>query len=571
MVTGQKVRWVLDLMRGTEFAGPHDHVVRDRRARPRVPRRRAAGSRARRRAPRPHRAARPRCSRSATRGTIDAVPAPRRAAAGTCCSTPGPVAGFGWAVLHRRRRRRARRRRCTAPTTRRRNEHLRVDGRPARRHVRDRDDRRPRASPASGGSSTAATAATRTTTPRPPTDRVIDAPDAVRVSDARSRPGAGARARSTPTTRGPRSRSATTGRARAAATRPYAVTVAHDPRAARRRAVPAGHARARQPRARPPAARALPAAGTGRRLRRRVRVRGRAPRAHRRRRRPRVRAADVPVAPLRRRVRRRRSASRSCTTACSSTRSSTTAASSRSRCCARSATSRAPSRRCARTRPARPIPVRRARSCSGAQRAEYAVLLHRGDWRAADCYGAADAFARAVRTRARGGRRDADRPASRAGAARRRRRGLGGARAAPGGLVVRVFRTDARRRARSRSSTRARPPAAGSSTSAAARSPRSKAQSSSAPWQLCTLHLDVIRTRRDSCTPHGASTRGLAEELEDLDRRRRSRRAVKRPAGTKRVAGRGRAPRRPCSSASASAVPGSAAATRRAARLTVGP
>ena len=28
----------------------------------------------------------------------------------------------------------------------------------------------------------------------------------------------------------------------------------------------------------------------------------------------------------------------------------------------------------------------------GMQRAEYAVLLHRGDWRAADCYGAADAF-----------------------------------------------------------------------------------------------------------------------------------------------------------------------------------
>jgi alpha-mannosidase len=28
----------------------------------------------------------------------------------------------------------------------------------------------------------------------------------------------------------------------------------------------------------------------------------------------------------------------------------------------------------------------------GAQRAEYAVLLHEGDWRAADCYGAADEF-----------------------------------------------------------------------------------------------------------------------------------------------------------------------------------
>ena len=32
MVTGQKVRWVLDLIRGTEFAGRDDHVVRGHRA-----------------------------------------------------------------------------------------------------------------------------------------------------------------------------------------------------------------------------------------------------------------------------------------------------------------------------------------------------------------------------------------------------------------------------------------------------------------------------------------------------------------------------------------------------------
>ena len=58
--------------------------------------------------------------------------------------------------------------------------------------------------------------------------------------------------------------------------------------------------------------------------------------------------------------------------------------------CGRSAICRARSRSCARIRPVRPNRSR-ARSCS-AQRAEYAVFLHRGDWRAADCYGAADAF-----------------------------------------------------------------------------------------------------------------------------------------------------------------------------------
>jgi alpha-mannosidase len=43
-----------------------------------------------------------------------------------------------------------------------------------------------------------------------------------------------------------------------------------------------------------------------------------------------------------------------------------------------------------RPNPAGPPQVLHGPQLLGAQRAEYAVLLHRGDWRAADCYGAAD-------------------------------------------------------------------------------------------------------------------------------------------------------------------------------------
>ena len=75
----------------------------------------------------------------------------------------------------------------------------------------------------------------------------------------------------------------------------------------------------------------------------------------------------------------------------------------------------------------------------GAQRAEYAVLIHHGDWRAADCYGAADALLVPFeRARAAGG---GSTPPT--GAALR----VDGAEVSavvrsPGGLVVRVFRTD---------------------------------------------------------------------------------------------------------------------------------
>ena len=91
-----------------------------------------------------------------------------------------------------------------------------------------------------------------------------------------------------------------------------------------------------------------------------------------------------------------------------------------------------------RPNPAGPtVPVTGAQ-LPGAQRAEYAVLLHRGDWRAADCYGVADALLVPFeRARATG---NGARPA--VGAALR----VDGAEVSavlrsPGGLVVRVFRT----------------------------------------------------------------------------------------------------------------------------------
>ena len=103
-----------------------------------------------------------------------------------------------------------------------------------------------------------------------------------------------------------------------------------------------------------------------------------------------------------------------------------------------------------RTEPAAaPEPGRAARcrstvrSCSGRRRAEYAVMLHAGDWRAADCYGAADAFLVPFERARVAPHTDASRPPP--GAALR----VDGAEVSavhrvPGGLVVRVFRTDPR-------------------------------------------------------------------------------------------------------------------------------
>ncbi len=62
----------------------------------------------------------------------------------------------------------------------------------------------------------------------------------------------------------------------------------------------------------------------------------------------------------------------------------------------------------------------------GAQRAEYAVMPHRGDWRAADCYGAADAFTVPLERGARHDSRRGDTAVDGERASCRRRGGVGG-------------------------------------------------------------------------------------------------------------------------------------------------
>ena len=132
------------------------------------------------------------------------------------------------------------------------------------------------------------------------------------------------------------------------------------------------------------------------------------------------------------------------------------------------------------SRPARRCPVAGAQ-LPGRQRAEYAVLLHAGDWRSGRLLRGRRRVPRPVRTGARDGRRDARRGPRAASALRVDGAEVSAVLRSPGGLVVRVFRTDAERRAGRPSSTKARPPRVGSSTSRAARSRPSKAPSSSAP------------------------------------------------------------------------------------------
>jgi len=93
-----------------------------------------------------------------------------------------------------------------------------------------------------------------------------------------------------------------------------------------------------------------------------------------------------------------------------------------------------------RPNPAGPPDALEGPQLLGTQRAEYAVLLHSGDWNTADCYGAADAFLVPFERTRVAPRTDATRPPS--GAALR----VDGAEVSavhrvPGGLVVRVFRT----------------------------------------------------------------------------------------------------------------------------------
>ncbi len=201
-----------------------------------------------------------------------------------------------------------------------------------------------------------------------------------------------------------------------------------------------------------------------------------------------VRPADVPVATVRRRVRRHGGA-------------------------------RAPARRAARVRGGRRRPRARAhaapvgrlplafravaaaragrsdrpgRGRADARQASASTtrcMLHAGDWRAADCYGAADALLVPFeRARASGGS-DTDARGYRCGVARRRRRGLGrAARARP----ARRPRLPHRRRPRpgQRSSTRARPRAVGSSTSAATAVAPFDGSVELGPWEICTVVLN---------------------------------------------------------------------------------
>jgi hypothetical protein len=93
-----------------------------------------------------------------------------------------------------------------------------------------------------------------------------------------------------------------------------------------------------------------------------------------------------------------------------------------------------------RPNPAGPTDPVHGAQMLGEQRVDYAVLPHRGDWRAADCYGAADAFTVPLE-RVRGGGTGGTRPAS------GRALHVDGAEVsavlrAPGGVTVRVFRTD---------------------------------------------------------------------------------------------------------------------------------
>ena len=306
VVVGQKIRWVLEMMRGPELAGARIARVERRDARRRhrrvhLPRRRARRARDR---PRSH--ARPSCSRWARRAR------PSRSASGVRPCSEVVVAtdrspGFGWRTYRRGRRARAGAPRCAPTAGTLANEHVRVEVDPddgtltiERRRRRRVAARNRYVDGGDGGD-------TYNYSP-PATDTVVDRPDVGERHGRGVGPGARPAGRHRAPTGGP---PRAIGDERSCTRRSddlRAVDVRHHPRAAHRRAVPARARRARQPRARPPPAGPLPAPRARRRLRRRVRVRGRAPRAHRRGRTPRVRAADVRVAPVRRRVGRRRRA-----------------------------------------------------------------------------------------------------------------------------------------------------------------------------------------------------------------------------------------------------------------------
>jgi mannosylglycerate hydrolase len=95
-----------------------------------------------------------------------------------------------------------------------------------------------------------------------------------------------------------------------------------------------------------------------------------------------------------------------------------------------------------RPNPAGPADPLAGPQLQGLQRAEYAVLLHHGDWRASDCYGAADAFTVPLERTRVATRAEPARPATGSvldvqGAE------VSAVLRVPGGLVLRIFRTEA--------------------------------------------------------------------------------------------------------------------------------
>jgi mannosylglycerate hydrolase len=95
-----------------------------------------------------------------------------------------------------------------------------------------------------------------------------------------------------------------------------------------------------------------------------------------------------------------------------------------------------------RPNPAGPTMEVRGAQLLGRRRVEYAVLPHRGDWRAANCYAAADAFLVPFERARSTGRSEPTRASSGAALC------VDGAEVSavlrsPGGLILRVFRTDA--------------------------------------------------------------------------------------------------------------------------------
>ena len=487
-VVGQKVRWVLDLMRGPEFAGARIGRYEVERDGDVVDvtclRRRARTSPAIDLEELRERAARPRRG-----GGHLQRPGARTRRCARCSSAVPPTPGFGWRTFAVGRGRRPRRPASTAGDDVDRQRAPAGRGRPGDRHLVDRDRRRRarrRARPARRRRRRRRhlqlLAAGRGPRRRPP--GVGDG------HDARVRPGAGPRARRVDY-RWPERAIGDVLSCSQRSDETVAVTVQHDARAPRRRGVPARPHRVRQP-------------GRDHRLRAHFPLPAPVdhsdaecafavvqPRPHRRRRAARVRAADVRLPPVRRRVRRRRGrASRCSTTACSSTRSSTTAASSRSRCCGRPATSRAPTSRCGRTRPARSTRSK-GRSCSGSWSVEYAVLPHRGTWQDADLHARADELLVPLERVRGGGVHGAARPPTGRPLAGRGRGGLRGAARAGRSRRARlqpVGATDrraprTRRRARDRLGHRpARPPAGAVPGRARARpEPRSPPSASTDP------------------------------------------------------------------------------------------